>query len=233
MAQPNEDNDFPMMSPLRKTGAEHLTTAGSPLDATVSDFWGWSRSDLIDNLTRGVLAEFIVAKALCISTDKVRESWAPWDLTTPDDVRVEVKSASYIQSWSQMMVSKIAFGTPKTLAFDPRTAKFEAKAIRQADVYVFALLNHDVQATVNPLEMDQWQFYVVPTSELDDRRRSQHSITLASIHGELKKVPLKFGELRSAVQDAAAIERASSGVDSRARRSMSPNVVWELDDGAA
>jgi hypothetical protein len=231
MAQLSEDNGFPMMSALRKTGAEHLTTAGSPLDATVSDFWGWSRSDLIDNLTRGVLAEFIVAKALCISTDKVRESWAPWDLTTPDDVRVEVKSASYIQSWSQMMVSKIAFRTPKTLAFDPRGAKFEAKAKRQADVYVFAILNHDVQATVNPLEMDQWQFYVVPTSELDTR--SQHSITLGSIHGELKKVPLAFGEVRSAVRDAAATERASSGVDSRARRSTSPNVVRELDDGAA
>jgi hypothetical protein len=31
------------------------------LDATVSDFWRWAFSDLRDNTTRGILAEFLVA----------------------------------------------------------------------------------------------------------------------------------------------------------------------------
>jgi hypothetical protein len=40
---------------------------------TVADFWGWSRSDLLDNTERGVLAELIVAAALGIPADGVRE----------------------------------------------------------------------------------------------------------------------------------------------------------------
>jgi hypothetical protein len=51
------------ISAVRKTGAERFTAAGQPLGPTVADFRGWSRSDLLDNTERGVLAEFIVAIA--------------------------------------------------------------------------------------------------------------------------------------------------------------------------
>jgi hypothetical protein len=33
------------------------------VDATVADFWRWAFSDLRDNATRGMFAEFLVAKA--------------------------------------------------------------------------------------------------------------------------------------------------------------------------
>jgi hypothetical protein len=102
----------------RKTGAEPFTAAGRPVGPTVADFWGWSRSDLLDNTERGVLAEFIVATAQEIPADGVREGWATWDLTTPGGVRVEVKSAAYLQSWAQKELSRISFNTPKTLAWD-------------------------------------------------------------------------------------------------------------------
>ena len=59
-----------------------------------------------------MLAEFIVATALGIPTDGVREGWAAWDLTTPGGVRVEVKTAAYLQSWAQKELSKISFSTP-------------------------------------------------------------------------------------------------------------------------
>jgi hypothetical protein len=64
------------ISPSRKTGAEPLTASGEPAGVTVADFWGWSRSDLLDNTERGVLAEFIVATALGAPTDGIREGWA-------------------------------------------------------------------------------------------------------------------------------------------------------------
>ncbi|MDQ2873467.1 MAG: hypothetical protein M3Y33_00995 [Actinomycetota bacterium] len=34
------------------------------LDATVAGFWRWAFSDLRDNFTRGILAEFLVARAV-------------------------------------------------------------------------------------------------------------------------------------------------------------------------
>ena len=189
------------ISASRKTGAEPFTTAGRPAGPTVADFWGWSRPDLLDNTERGVLAEFIVANALGIPADGVREGWAAWDLTTPDGVRVEVKSAAYLQSWAQKELSRISFGTPRTLAWDADGGGFAGVARRHAQVYVFALPGHTDKATVNPLDLDQWVFYLLPTAVLDGRARSQHSITLKTLEG--LTAALGFGELRQAVNLAA------------------------------
>jgi len=189
------------VSASRKTGAEPFTAAGRPVGATVADFWGWSRSDLLDNTERGVLAEFIVATALGIPAGGVREGWAAWDLTTPDGVRVEVKSAAYLQSWAQKELSRISFGTPGTLAWDADGGGFAGAARRPAQVYVFALLAHTGKATVDPLDLDQRVFYVLPTAVLDGRARSQHSITLKTLQGLTAVVG--FSGLRQAVQRAA------------------------------
>jgi hypothetical protein len=189
------------VSVYRKTGAEPLTAAGQPVGRTLADFWGWSRSDLLDNLERGVLAEFIVAIALRIPTDGVRVGWAAWDLTTPEGIRVEVKSAAYLQSWAQKQLSTISFRTPKTLPWDADRGEFAGVAERHAQVYVFALLAHTDKTTVDPLDLDQWTFYALPTAILDGRTRSQHSITLKTLKGLAKAVG--FGELHEAVKLAA------------------------------
>lgn len=189
------------ISASRKTGVEPFTATGQRVGPTVADFWGWSRSDLLDNTERGVLAEFIVATALGIPTDGVREGWAVWDLTTPDGVRVEVKSAAYLQSWAQKELSRISFSTPRTLAWDADGGGFAEVARRHAQVYVFALLAHTDKASVDPLVLDQWTFYVLPTAVLDGRTRSQHSITLKTLQGLAEAV--SFGGLRQAVNQAA------------------------------
>ena len=48
---------------------------------------------------------------------------------------------------------------------------------RQSDVYVFALLKHKDKQTVDPLNVKQWDFHVVPTKALDNYDRSEVSIT--------------------------------------------------------
>ena len=58
---------------------------------------------------------------------------------------------------------------------------YRGPAKRHADVYVFALLAHTDKLTVDPLNINQWEFYVLPTTALDERKRSQHSITLKSL----------------------------------------------------
>jgi hypothetical protein len=170
-----------------------------PVGATVAEFWGWSRSDLLDNTKRGILAEFIVAATLGLPVRGVREGWAAWNLTTPGGVRVEVKSAAH--SWAQKGLSRISFGTPQTLAWDADGGGFAGVARRHAHVYVFALLAHTDKATVDPLDLDQWVFYVLPTAVLDGRTRSQHSISLKTVKG--LTAALSFGKLRQAVNLAA------------------------------
>ena len=140
----------------RLSGAEAFHEEGLSAGFDVLDFWRWSTSDLVTNTTRGVLAEYIVTRALGLPTAGVREAWRAFDLKTEDGLRIEVKSAAYVQSWSQKRLSTIQFVVPKSLGWDADTNVMETQAHRHADVYVFALLAHQDKATIDPLNLAQW-----------------------------------------------------------------------------
>lgn len=192
-----------------KTGQEELHADNEGLGSNLLSFWRWSTSDLVSNVTRGRLAEFIVAKGLGIATDGVRNEWDAYDLETEDGVKIEVKSAAYLQSWHQEKLSSIAFRVPKTRSWDPDRNRLENEAKRPADVYVFAVLVHRDKPTVNPLNVNQWRFYVLPTRILDERTRSQHSITLKTLE-RLSNGSVPFQELRITVQKAFKLEVKST-----------------------
>jgi len=147
------------------------------------------------------MAEYLVANAIGIAGG-VREEWATYDLETPEGLKLEVKSASYVQRWQQAKLSQISFRVPKTRGWDPRTGQLSSLPQRQADVYVFALLAHTEQASLDPLDVSQWQFYVLPTFILDNRRRSQHSITLPSLQ-KLAGGYVSYSGLKKAIGEAA------------------------------
>lgn len=200
--------ELPRIIQQPRTGTEPLHSDGQNLGVSVFDFWRWSASDLLSNATRGRFAEFIVARALGIPLDQVREEWSAYDLLTPEGIRVEVKSAAYIQSWHQSKPSIISFLVPKTRAWHAETNLQETEARRQADIYVFALLAHSDQTTIDPLNVNQWQFFVLPTAVLDSRTRSQHSITLRTLVG-LSGSAVTYSDLKRAVQTAAAQGRTA------------------------
>jgi len=164
-----------------KSGQEPLTYNGKPLDFSLLDFWRWSVSDILSNATRGRFAEFIVAAATNIDKTTLRDEWAAYDLETPDGIKLEIKSAAYLQSWFQRTLSKISFSTKAAKHWDSLTNKQSNEKKRHADVYVFCLLHHEDKQTVDPLNMNHWEFYVMATKELDEYSRSQHSITLQSL----------------------------------------------------
>jgi hypothetical protein len=160
-----------------KTGNEPISTAGK----TLLDFWKWNGSDLASNTTRGRLAEFIVASVMNIDLSVPREEWSAWDLTSPEGIRIEVKSAAYLQSWTQQELSRIVFSIRPARTWNSSFGKFTEELQRTADVYVFCLLRHHDKDTLNPLDLDQWEFYVLPTRELNSYTRSGSSITLKSL----------------------------------------------------
>ena len=194
--------ELPRIIAKRKTGGESLHAGANSLGVSVLDFWQWSASDLLSNATRGRFAEFVVANALNVPTNGVRDEWSAFDLLTPEGIRVEVKSAAYIQAWHQRKPSNIIFSVPKTRAWSAETNSQEIEARRQAQVYVFALLAHTNQETIDPLDVDQWQFFVLPTAILDARTRSQHSITLPTLH-QLSGGPVSYSDLGQKVRMAA------------------------------
>ncbi|MBC7892652.1 MAG: hypothetical protein H7Y12_10595 [Sphingobacteriaceae bacterium] len=161
-----------------KTGEEPFLRQGAPLPVNLLDFWRWSGSDLLNNAQRGVLAEFIVAQALGLSQG-VRTEWDAYDLLTTAGVRVEVKSAAYLQSWAQRKFSSIQFSIRPTKRWDELTNRYENDLRRQGEVYVFCLLSHQDKTKVNPLDLDQWVFYVVSAKALNEKFPVQKSIRLS------------------------------------------------------
>ncbi|MFC1783678.1 hypothetical protein ACFL02_08855, partial [Planctomycetota bacterium] len=155
---------LPPIKSQRKSGRESFLYNGRKQKAILIDFWRWSASDLISNATRGILAEFIVAMALN-QHKKIRSEWDAYDFTTKEGLKVEVKSAAYVQSWYQNDFSKISFSIRPTKAWNIETNKQEEEQKRQADVYVFALLKHLEQETINTLDLNQWTFFVISTKE--------------------------------------------------------------------
>ena len=171
--------------------------SGAVSNLTILDFWAWAYSDCMNNTTRGVLAEFLVAAALNLNLKRPRDAWAKFDLTYRDPP-LEVKSASYHQRWSQDKLSRISFSVRKTRAWDPETNKQAKTSKRQAFAYVLCLLAEKQRENVDPLDLDQWQFWAVSTDFFDDRTRSQHSITYNSLCREVG-VPVTFHDLRKSV----------------------------------
>ena len=128
-------NELKEIEITKLSGDEIFQNGSKKLDFNLLSFWQWSSSDVVSNATRGILAEYIVGKALgCISKEDGRDEWGAYDLKTQTGISIEVKSAAYIQSWEQSKLSKISFSIRKSLGWDRETNKFDDEKKRQADV---------------------------------------------------------------------------------------------------
>ena len=180
-----------------KTGNETFLENGKNGKISLSDFWQWSASDLLNNAMRGVLAEFIVGTALECKSE-FRVEWDAYDLQTKSGLRVEVKSAAYLQSWKQEKLSAISFGIAPTFGWNAKTNEYSTEKERQSDVYVFCLLDEQDPAKINPMDLDQWKFYVLATEVLNESVGAQKTIRLKPMIG-LGAERVGFSGLKDAV----------------------------------
>lgn len=164
-----------------KKGSEQLTFHEKNIGYSLLEFWQWSVSDILSNSTRGKFAEFIVGTAMNINPKKLRDEWDAFDLKTDNGIKIEIKSSAYIQSWQQSNFSTISFSIKKAKHWDESNKNSRGKSKRHADLYVFCLLKIKDQSIIDPLKLEQWDFYVLPTYKLDNYKRSQTSITINSL----------------------------------------------------
>lgn len=177
------------------------------IDATVADFWRWAFSDLLENTTRGIVAEFLVSHALgAIAT--LRKSWQNYDVLTPSGVRVEVKASGYLQSWPQATVSRIGFGKLSGLAWDENTGEFGDQRSVRADVFVFAVQTCTDHELYDALDIDQWEFYVVPAAAI--RGVGHRSVGIGFVREHAAAGPIALGQVAGAIETAASL-RTSLG----------------------
>jgi len=160
-------------------GSERFLFQGAQVSQSPSviDFWRWCCSDLQDNVTRGILAEFVVASALNIKLG-VRESWADFDLVTEDGIRVEVKSSGRLQSWEQKKLSPSEFGQLKSKKWKPLVG-YTGEPTFGGDVYVFCVQTAVTHEDYDPFELSQWTFYVAGRKTMESL--DQKKTTLAAL----------------------------------------------------
>lgn len=183
------------------TGSEEFTLHGSETGITVSDFWRWAYSDLLSNTSRGVVAEFLVYSSMYTilppPDQKMRTDWTPYDLTSPSGRKIEVKSAAYLQSWDQEYYSKILWDIAPKRAWSPSDG-YSPEIKRHSELYVFCLYTA-LTRDQSILDLDLWEFYVLPTRILDERMPVQKKISLSSL---LKLAPVKasFSDLKGTIE---------------------------------
>ena len=75
---------------------------------------------------------------------------------------------------------------------------------RASEAYVFCLLHHAEKVSVDPLDLTQWSFYVVPTRWLDEQFPKQQRLSLAALQ-KIQSKSLTFDELRDQFHQFATI----------------------------
>ena len=201
MNKPNKCYSLPNC----KSGKEMFKVKGKTAGFALYDYWQWSGSDLLSNAQRGVLAEYLVAEALSV-TSSPRLEWAWYDLETQEGKYIEVKSAAFYQSWPQVRPSSIKFDiAPRKWLWDPKTNETLVydRPTRRSDAYVFCLLGSLEETNPDPLDLDQWTFFVLDTDSLNCEVRSQKTISLNPLKLLVNRLPngreVKYPGLSAAI----------------------------------
>lgn len=145
-----------------------------------NDFWRWAHSVFLSNAQRGVLAEYIVGRALnCLSEKRVE--WDAHDHLMRDGTTIEVKSSAYIQSWNQKRPSDIRFDIARKQSWVAETNTFKDKRERTADVYIFCVLAEKNRQRIDPLDLNQWFFMALASDAINDKLSDQKSVGLSTL----------------------------------------------------
>ena len=178
------------------SGKEPFILEGNPIGFSVLDFWAFQHSHIWD--VQEEIAEFIVAKALGQDMPYNKNGWTLWDMNYREK-RIEVKETSYYHSWRTdgKVSHQRTFGITKAFSrYKDNTSEFK----RQNDIYVFCLILGETKVASNPLVLENWRFWVIPTATINRLCCDNKTISL----GRVKTITglkdgLGYGELREAV----------------------------------
>ena len=179
-------DEVKIQSDKHLSGAEVFMNGDEPSDMSILDYWRWHYSEIYD--LQDTIAEYIVAKALGLTEAYNVGTWTLFDILYKN-VRIEVKETSYFHAWQTDEEPKSKtrnFGITKAYSeYQDNTSELK----RQNDIYVFCLNTGETRATSNPLQLMNWEFYIVPTKTIDELCGDAKSITLS----RLRKISKALG----------------------------------------
>lgn len=188
--------EIPKHSDNQLVGNECFTIKGKDTDLTILEFWRWHFSEIYDLQSK--FAEYIVGKALGLTEAQNVGDWTLFDMIYRGK-RIEVKETSYYHAWQtdeEPKSKQRVFGITK--AYDDYK-KSNSPFRRQNDIYIFCLNIGETKEASNPLELNNWQFYVIPTEIINEECGDAKSISLSKVEKLAKKI--KYADLKCVVDD--------------------------------
>lgn len=158
-------------------GSEPFKYNDKTTGITMLDFWRFQFSNVWD--MQDQIAEFIVAQALGQSKPYNKNGWTLWDITYKGK-RIEVKETAYYHSWRSdgKVSSHRTFNITKAYS---RYKDSSSDYKRQNDIYVFCLNIGEKREDSDPLNLNNWRFWVIPTATINQTCGDNKTISLGRI----------------------------------------------------
>ena len=179
------------------TGKEAFVFENEALGFNFLDFWKFHYSNIYS--LHGEIAEFVVARALGVTEAQNTEYWTLWD-TTYRNKRIEVKATAYFHLWNAngKISKQRTFGITMANGAYDTVKSGNIEFCRQNDIYVFCLNTGDTKESSNPLNLNHWEFYIVPTAVINEKCGNNKTISLGKIRN-LGFSAKRYDEIKSEI----------------------------------
>jgi hypothetical protein len=163
----------------KMTGKEKFELDGKSLGFDFKDFWEFQYSNIYN--MQETIAEFLVAKALGVDEASNSDYWSLCDVMYKGK-RIEVKASSYYHAFKEYLNTPISpirvFGITKAYSkYKDKNSTFE----RQNDIYVFCLNIGETAEESDPLNLKNWEFYIIPTAYINEVCGDAKTISIQKI----------------------------------------------------
>ena len=159
-------------------GNEKFKIHNKKTDMSMLEFWQMKYSNIYD--IQDSIAEYIVAKALGKEKLDNTDYWTLYDIDY-HGVKIEIKETAYYHAFNEAGAKR---SQVRTFDIGKRYSKYKDSASdkeRQCDIYVFCLNIGNEKEDSYPLEMDNWEFYVVSRKIIDDNCGDNKTINLNKV----------------------------------------------------
>ena len=181
----------------RYDGSEKIIIKDNDTILSIKDFWSWAYSDLYNTVNRGKFGEFIVASATGAenANNLTDINFNAFDLLYKGKYRIEVKTSAMIKS-NRMPIP--SFSIAKASLADENGNYIDgAPKQRNSDIYVFCVFKADDEEQ-DPLDLDNWEFYVVATKTIDEMLGDQKTVRFTRLL-ELPVIKCKYYGIQNTI----------------------------------
>ncbi len=176
-------------------GIEKFKFNDKELEFGMLEYWQFHYSNIYN--LHDTIAEFIVAQALEINKAQNDQYWTLWDISYRGK-RIEVKETSYYHSFNAngSISKQRIFGIRKTNGSYDFEKAGTSDFCRQNDVYVFCLNTGYDEESSYPLNLNNWEFYIVPTAFINENCGDNKTVSLGRIKS-FGFLPLCYNQIKS------------------------------------